>query len=120
MKKQTAARAAAFLWLSFTGLVSPAWTGLIYMDVTGHGKGYGYDLGSEADISVFFGVLLLAVWLGAVLPVMLRQCKNCRAKAKRLTPLPPAVFLLFYLLGIALMGWGEFLELFGLEYPPLS
>ena len=68
MKLKAPARAAAFLWLAFISLISPVWTGLIYMDLTGHGKGYGYDLGAEADISAFFGIVLLLVWLAVLLP----------------------------------------------------
>ena len=61
MNKKTAKRAAVFFWLIFTGLVSPLWLGLVYMDLTGHGKGYAYDLGAETDISVIFGVVLLLI-----------------------------------------------------------
>lgn len=44
------------------------------MDITGHGKGYAYDMGSEADIAIFF------------------------------------------VIGICILGWEEFLKLFGYGY----
>lgn len=46
------------------------------MNITGHGKGYAYDMGSETDIAVFFGVVELLLWLLAILPVTVSLCKK--------------------------------------------
>lgn len=29
-------------WFAFVSVIFPAWMGLIYMNITGHGKGYAY------------------------------------------------------------------------------
>lgn len=63
-------------WFAFVSVISPAWMGLIYMNITGHGKGYAYDMGSEADIAVFFGIVELILWLIAFVPVMISLCKK--------------------------------------------
>ncbi len=47
------------VWFLCISIVSPLWIGCIYMNITGHGKGYAYDLGSEADIAVFLDLYCL-------------------------------------------------------------
>ncbi|WP_300026133.1 hypothetical protein [Oscillibacter sp.] len=37
------------------GMRSPMWVGGIYMNITGHGKGYFYDMGTETTDAVVFG-----------------------------------------------------------------
>lgn len=80
-----------FLLISIS---SPLWIGCIYMWITGHGKGYGYDLGSEAEISVFLGAIFLLLWLIVVLPVTVSLCRKCRRKKKAFTWLPLLAFIL--------------------------
>ena len=41
-----------FIWTSFVAFSFPICFTWIYLDITGHSKGYGYDLGSEKDISI--------------------------------------------------------------------
>lgn len=82
----------SIIWFLFVSLSSPLWIGCIYMNITGHGKGYAYDMGSEADIAVFFGVLLLLLWL------------------------PLLAFAGFFAVGICILGWNEFIRLFGYGY----
>ena len=57
----------AFLWHCLMAAITPIWIGFSYMFLTGNGKGYDYDLRSEADIYVFLaligmGQLFDAVW----------------------------------------------------------
>jgi hypothetical protein len=40
-----------FLWASVIAFSFPLCFDLIHMNITGHSKGYDYDLGSEKDIS---------------------------------------------------------------------
>ena len=37
------------LWSAIIAFSFPICLGIIYMDITGHSKGYGYDLGSEKE-----------------------------------------------------------------------
>lgn len=57
-----------FLWSGFVAFSFPVCFGLIYLNITGHGKGYAYDLGPEKDISVMIGCIELLIWLALALP----------------------------------------------------
>ncbi len=105
--------AISIIWFIFVSLFSPFWIGCIYMNITGHGKGYSYDMGSEADIAVFFGVLLLLLWLLAILPVTISLCKKGYYKKKPLVCLPFLSFAGLFVIGICILGWKEFIMLFG-------
>lgn len=111
MKK--AKTAISIIWFIFVSLFSPLWIGCIYMNITGHGKGYSYDMGSEADITVFLGVLLLLLWLLAILPVTISLCKKGYYKKKLLAWLPFLSFAGLFVIGIWILGWDEFTMLFG-------
>lgn len=101
------------IWLLFVSLISPICTGLIYMNLTGHGKGYGYNMGSEADIAVFFGVIELILWIYAVFPALMFLCIKFYRKKKSMFFIPIAVFLMSYLFSASMFGWDNFLKLFG-------
>lgn len=101
------------IWFLFISIISPLWTGCIYMYITGHSKGYAYDLGSEADVSIFLGIILLIFWLLAILPVTALLCKKCYNKRKSFIVLPLLVFIILYAAGIYIAGWKEFLKFFG-------
>ena len=57
-----------FIWTSFVAFSFPICFAWIYLDITGHSKGYGYDLGSEKDISIMVGCVELLFWLALALP----------------------------------------------------
>lgn len=103
----------SIIWFFLVSLSSPLWIGIIYMDITGHGKGYAYNMGSETDIAVFFGVVELLLWLLAILPVTISLCKKCCQKKKSLIWLLFLVFTGLFVLGICVLGWNEFIKLFG-------
>lgn len=105
------------VWLSLIGVISPIWTGFIYMNLTGHGKGYDYDMGSEADIAVAIGVLLVFFWLLAVLPAMILLCRKFFLYRKLFILIPIFGFVFLYCVGIQMIGWGAFLEFFGFGSP---
>ena len=109
--------AVLIIWFLFVSLSSPLWIGCIYMNITGHGKGYAYDMGSEADIAVFFGIVLLLLWLLAILPVAISLCKKGYYKKKLLAWLPFLTFAGLFVVGICILGWNEFIRLFGFGYP---
>ena len=69
------------------------------------------------DIAVFFGALELLLWLFAILPVTFSLCKKCRHKKKLLVCLPVLAFIGLFILGICILGWNEFIKLFGYGYP---
>ena len=109
--------ALSILWFLFMSISSPLWVGCIYMNITGHGKGYMYDMGSEADIAVFLGLIGLLLWLLAILPVTFSLCKECFYKKKTFVWLPLLAFAALFGLGICILGWHEFIKMFGFGYP---
>lgn len=108
----------SILWFTLMSLSSPIWIGCIYMDLTGHGKGYGYDLGSEADIYVFLGCVFLLIWLLAIVPVTISLCKKGYHKKKSFVWLPLLAFVGLFVVGICIIRWNEFIKFFGYGYPP--
>lgn len=104
------------IWFMLVSLFSPVWIGFIYMNITGHGKGYAYDMGSEADIAVFLGVVSLLLWLAAVLPVTVSICKKVYNRKKSFAGLPILAFAVFFGAGVCVLGWNDFLALFGYGY----
>ena len=57
-----------FFWTCFISFSFPICFGWIFLDITGHSKGYSYDLGSEKDISIMLGFIELLIWLALSLP----------------------------------------------------
>lgn len=109
--------AVSVIWFLLVSLSSPLWIGMIYMNLTGHGKGYAYDMGSEADIAVLSGVILLFLWLAAFLPVTVSLCKKWYRRKKIFVCLPLLAFAGCFGAGICMIGWNEFMKLFGCGYP---
>lgn len=105
----------AAIWFVMISISAPAWFGLIYMNITGHGKGYGYDMGSEADIAVFFGVVELLFWLAAFLPVFIWFCKKCFHIKKFMVILPVLSFLLLFCVGVICIGKDAFFSNFNIQ-----
>jgi hypothetical protein len=103
------------IWLSFISLISPVWIGGIYMNITGHGKGYAYDMGAETDIAVFFGFILLLLWIIAVFPALIWLCKKFYQRKRSFILIPIIGCVAIFFIGILLIGWNEFIKLFG--YP---
>lgn len=101
------------IWITIISLISPIWIGGIYMNITGHGKGYGYDMGSESDIAVFFGNLLLIIWIVALITPLILLCKTLRQRRKTFILIPIIGFAVFFCIGVFALGLGEFIKLFG-------
>lgn len=102
-----------FLWACLTAFSFPVCLGLTYLWITGHAKGYGYDLGSEADVSVMMGCLMLLVWLILAMPSNIYAFKKVRAKGTFYVIILAVAFLLLAALCIHLLGgWNEFEKAF--------
>ena len=101
------------IWLSFMSIISPIWICIIYMDVTGNGKGYGYDLGEEAGVYAFFGTILLGLWILFILPAMVWLCVKCYNFKKIFIGIPIIGFIMLFVLSVFLIGWDRFIGAFG-------
>ncbi len=106
----------ACFWLAAAAFTMPVFIGWIALDITGHSKGYSYDLGPQKDISVMLGVVELFIWILLVIPcsiyVFRRLYRYFRIKG---VIGGIAVMVLLFLTMIYLMGgWDEFLYCFGI------
>ncbi len=98
-----------FLWTCLIAVTFPISFGWIYLDITGHAKGYSYDLGPEKEISILIGCIELIIWLALVLPSTIYVLRKTAAKGKRFLPIPLLLYLALALLCIWLMGgWGDY------------
>ncbi len=108
----------SFLWSGIVAFTLPVCIGWIYMDITGHSKGYSYDLGDEKSISILMGVIELFIWLVLALPSNIYLFGKIKKKKNVLIVLTAfaGLFLLcVYLIG----GWTELGKCFnigGAEY----
>ncbi len=88
-------------WSFFTALLFPVSFALIYTGLTGHSKGYDYDLGPEKDISVMMGIIELVIWLVISLPSAVYVFLKTTAKK-------PSLYIVILILYIILAVIGVF------------
>lgn len=93
----------SFLWITIIGVISPYWLGATYLSMIGQGKGYAYDMGAEAGVSIFLGVVMLLVWILTITPVMIWLCRRLFTINKVYAILPIAVFILNYIISTKLI-----------------
>ena len=102
------------LWASFVAFSFPFCLAWIFLDITGHSKGYDYDLGPEKDISIMIGCVELLIWLVLALPsniyVIIKTAKKNRLL---LIPLLSLYLVLAWLCVMLIGGWWVYLEAFG-------
>ena len=105
----------AFLWHCLMAAITPIWIGFSYMFLTGNGKGCDYDLRSEADIYVLLALIGMVFWACCTIPTFGFLTKECAKLGKRYRWIPLAAFLLVGLLVICLLGWDNYLMLYGVN-----
>jgi hypothetical protein len=86
------------------------------MNITGHGKGYAYNMGSEANIAVMFGIILLILWIVSLFPVIIWLSMRLYKVKKYLFFIPILAFILIFIISISMSGWGEFIAFFGIGF----
>ena len=99
-----------FLWTSFIAFSFPICFGLIFLDITGHSKGYGYDLGSEKDISIMFGCIELMFWLALALPSNIYVFRKTLSKGKVYLLIPIILYIALTAICIIIThgGWTSY------------
>lgn len=102
-----------FLWTSFIAFSFPVCLGWIYQDITGHAKGFSYDLGPEKDISIFVGCVELIIWLILAIPSNIYIFKKTGKKNIYYIIIPVLIYILLSVLCIYFIGgWNEFERFF--------
>lgn len=98
------------LWTSFIAFSFPICFGWIFLDITGHSKGYSYDLGSEKDVSIMFGCIELLIWLALVLPSNIYVFRKtlCRGKAYLLVLITLYIALAVICVMTIYGGWASY------------
>lgn len=100
------------LWTSIISFTFSFCFGLIFLDITGHSKGYAYDLGPEKDISIMSGCVELLIWLVVSLPSIIYAFKETSKKGKRYIMALIAWYMCLMVIGVYLMfgGWSVYIK----------
>lgn len=106
----------AFIWHCLMAVLTPLWMGMTYMFLTGNGKGYDYDLRSEADIYILLALIGIGIWACCTIPTFTFLTKECSKLGKQYRFLPFAVFILVGLIAVSLLGWDNYLMLYGVNW----
>ncbi|MBQ7990326.1 MAG: hypothetical protein IJ080_04870 [Oscillospiraceae bacterium] len=82
------------------------------MNITGHAKGYDYDLGAEKDISVMFGCMELLIWLVLALPSIICVIRKTMAKGRIFLLIPAVLYTALAVISINIIygGWSEYVK----------
>lgn len=94
------------------GILSPALVGILYMMVTGHGKGYDYDLRGETEFFIGIGVIGLILYLCLAIPGFLWSGREFFRTKRKTALLPCFLFGLGFFFSVFRMGFGNFLSFF--------
>ncbi len=71
-----------FLWTGVVAFYFPICFAWIYLDITGHSKGYDYDLGAEKDFYAGIGAVELMIWAALALPSLFYVFRKTQTKGK--------------------------------------
>ena len=99
-----------FIWTSFIAFSFPICFEMIFLCISGHSKGYGYDLGSEKDISVMFGLIGSLIWLALALPSNIYVFRKTLNKGKRYILIPIILYIALALACVIITygGWANY------------
>ena len=98
-----------FLWTSIIAFSFTICFGCIFLDITGHSKGYSYDLGSEKDVSILFGCVELLIWIALALPSNIYVLQKTMKKGKLFLLIHIALYISLAIICIFITGgWSEY------------
>lgn len=93
-----------FLWSCFVAFTFPICFGLVFLNITGHSKGYSYDLGSEKSISVLLGVIELIIWLVVALPSNIYVLAKTKKKGIKYLFVLIVLYVMLVIGGVCFIG----------------
>ena len=99
-----------FLWAGLIAFSFPICFELIFLCITGHSKGYAYDLGTEKDISIMFGCVELLIWLALALPSNIYVFRKTLGKGKAYLLIPIILYIALAVICIMITfgGWTSY------------
>lgn len=92
------------IWTAFIAFSFPFCFGWIFLDITGHSKGYSYDLGDEKGVSVMLGFIELMIWLVLAVPSNIYVFRKTKKKGRRYLLFPIILYIVLAVICIYLMG----------------
>lgn len=93
-----------FLWTSLVAFSFPICFGWIFLDISGHAKGYGYNLGSEKDVSIILGFIELIIWLILAVPSNIFVFRQAAKRGKCCLLNVIIFYIILSVIAIFLMG----------------
>ena len=99
-----------FLWTSFIAFSFPICFGWVFLDITGHSKGYSYDLGSEKDVSIMLGCIELLIWLALSFPSNIYVFRKTLSKGKAYLLIPIVLYITLAVICVMIThgGWTSY------------
>ena len=96
-----------FIWAGLIAFSFPLCFEIIYLCITGHSKGYDYDLGPEKDISIMFGCVGLLIWLAIALPSNIYVLRKTLNKGKVFLLIPAVLYVMLAVICVITVygGW---------------
>ena len=96
-----------FMWAGLIAFSFPLCFEIIYLSITGHSKGYDYDLGPEKDISIMFGCVGLLIWLAIALPSNIYVLRKTLNKGKVFLLIPAVLYVMLAVICVITVygGW---------------
>ena len=109
--KSKIANGIMFLWAGFIAFSFPFCFGWIFLNITGHSKGYSYDLGAEKDVSIMLGCIELLIWLAIALPSEICAFRRAKKKGKVYIAALAVIFVALAAVSIVAMGgWSRYIK----------
>lgn len=108
MKFQKFKMAVSLIWNAAMGAISFVWLPFIYMLFSGNSKGTGTERGSEIDIDIFIGVILLIIGVTVFCMTLFKSIKYFHKISKKLWWVPVLVFLAGGICTILFIGIEEY------------
>lgn len=103
-----------YLWTIVVAFLLPLCIAIIFMDITGHSKGYSYDLGPEKDVSIIIGFIELGLWIALSLPSIIYVINSLKGKNRYYYLITALIYILMAFVFIILIGgWNEYIKAFG-------
>ena len=106
-----------FLWTCVIAFLFPICFGWVFLDITGHAKGYSYDLGAEKDVSIMIGCIELLIWFALAVPSTIYVFRKTLGKGKVYLLIPITLYIALAVICVMITfgGWTSyFKEIFNL------
>lgn len=100
-----------FIWTCLVAYFFPLCFGMIFLNITGHAKGYSYDLSGEQTISFLVGYIQFLIWRVISMPSLAYVFLKTKEKGNLYLLIPLILYMALSVLWICQNGgWSLYLE----------